>query len=60
VIVIAATDDQAAVRCTLGDAWQLAMHVRAEGWDAITMAMFVRLVVRIGIWHDHGMGAWWS
>lgn len=60
MIAVSAPDDRAIVRCTLGHAWQLAMHVRVEGWHAGMELLLERIAVRVGIWHDHGMGAWWS
>jgi hypothetical protein len=60
VIAVAAPDDRAIVRCTLAHAWQLAMHARVEGWHAEMELLLAQLVARIGIWHQHGMGAWWS
>lgn len=43
-------------RCTLGYAWQLAMHVHAEGWHPGMRMLLEHLVGRIATWHSDGIG----
>lgn len=60
MIAVVAPEDRAIVLCTLGTAWELAMYVHRHGWTEGAEEQLANLAERIGLWHQGGLGRWWS